>query len=206
MSLLTLQQRLKSLALDPGPLDGVFGRRTEAAINEALDRITPSVVSTPEREAPAAAGVSAIINGQPKAKRTINEVIIHCAATPEGKDFTVADITRWHKERGFSTIGYHWVVYRDGSVHAGRLEASIGAHVSGHNADTLGVCYIGGLSANGTIAKDTRTPAQRAALTDLVKALVAKYPTIKKISGHNQYAAKACPSFDVRKDPLSKLV
>lgn len=203
MTILALQKRLKSLGLDPGPIDGIYGSKTEAAINEALDKLPGAPVSEKPIQT---SDIAKAVNAQRKASRAINEVIIHCAATPEGKDFTVADITRWHKERGFSTIGYHWVVYRDGSVHPGRLEASIGAHVSGHNADTLGVCYIGGLAANGTLAKDTRTPAQKAALLDLVKALAAKYPTIKKVTGHNQYAQKACPSFDVRKDPLSKLV
>lgn len=198
-----LQKRLMSLGF-PLPkfgADGDFGNETKGAIHEALNELEKLRPSAPKPVKSAAP-----VWGQPKAARPINEIIIHCAATPEGKDFTVADITRWHKERGFSTIGYHWVVYRDGSIHPGRLEASIGAHVSGHNAGTLGVCYIGGLAANGTIAKDTRTPEQKAALTDLVKALIAKYPTIKKVTGHNQYAQKACPSFDVRQDPLSKLV
>lgn len=65
--------------------------------------------------------------------RKINEIIVHCSATPEGKDYTAQDITRWHKARGFKTIGYHYVVYRDGSVHAGRAESKVGAHCYGHN-------------------------------------------------------------------------
>ena len=72
--------------------------------------------------------------------RTINEIIVHCTATPEGKDYTVDDITRWHKERGSKTIGYHYVVYRDGSVHEGRPLAEVGAHCKGHNAHSIGVC------------------------------------------------------------------
>ncbi|MDU3761109.1 MAG: N-acetylmuramoyl-L-alanine amidase [Bacteroides sp.] len=63
--------------------------------------------------------------------RKINKVIIHCSATPEGRDYTVADIDRWHRERGFDGIGYHYVVYRDGSIHAGRDVAKIGAHCKG---------------------------------------------------------------------------
>ena len=136
------------------------------------------------------------------AKRKITEIIVHCSATTEGKDITVADITRWHKQRGFRTIGYHYVVYRDGSVHLGRPEGEIGAHCTGHNAVSIGVCYIGGLAADGKTAKDTRTKEQREALTMLLRRLRAKYPNAK-IYGHRDFAAKACPSFDARKEYAS---
>ena len=95
--------------------------------------------------------------------RTINEIIVHCTATAEGKDYTVEDITRWHKARGFKTIGYHYVIYRDGTVHAGRPENEIGAHCQGHNAKSIGVCYVGGLTADGEVAKAKRTAEQRKA-------------------------------------------
>lgn len=131
--------------------------------------------------------------------RKITEIIVHCSATPEGKDFTVADITRWHRQRGFRTIGYHYVVYRDGSVHSGRPEGEIGAHCTGHNACSIGICYIGGLAADGKTAKDTRTPEQRKALLMLLRRLRAKYPNAK-IHGHRDFAAKACPSFDATKE------
>ena len=133
------------------------------------------------------------------AQRKITEIIVHCAATPEGKDFTVDDITRWHKQRGFRTIGYRHVVYRDGSVHPGRPEGEIGAHCTGHNACSIGVCYIGGVAADGKTAKDTRTPEQRKALLMLLRRLRAKYPNAK-IHGHRDFAAKACPSFDATKE------
>lgn len=131
--------------------------------------------------------------------RKITEIIVHCSATPEGKDFTVADITRWHRQRGFRTIGYHYVVYRDGSVHTGRQEAEIGAHCTGHNACSIGICYIGGVAADSKTAKDTRTPEQRKALLMLLRRLRAKY-TNAKIHGHRDFAAKACPSFDATKE------
>ena len=131
--------------------------------------------------------------------RKITEIIVHCSATPEGKDFTVADITRWHRQRGFRTIGYHYVVYRDGSVHTGRQEAEIGAHCTGHNACSIGICYIGGLAADSKTAKDTRTPEQRKALLMLLRRLRAKYPNAK-IHGHRDFAAKACPPFDATKE------
>lgn len=132
--------------------------------------------------------------------RKLNGIIVHCSATPEGKDFTVADITKWHIARGFNTIGYHYVIYRDGSVHAGRPIEQIGAHCQGHNADTIGVCYIGGLASDGKTPKDTRTLAQKDALVSLLLSLKHKYPSITWIRGHRDFANKACPSFDATKE------
>ena len=129
--------------------------------------------------------------------RNITEIIIHCTATAEGKDFTVADITRWHKANGWLTIGYHYVVYRDGSVHKGRDEEVIGAHCAGHNAKSIGVVYVGGLAADTLKPKDTRTDAQKAGLLALVRKLKKKYPKAK-VYGHCDFAAKACPCFNAR--------
>ena len=131
--------------------------------------------------------------------RKITKIILHCSATPEGRDYTVADIDRWHKQRGWQGIGYHYVVYRDGSVHPGRPVEQVGAHTSGHNANSIGVCYIGGVAADGKTPKDTRTPAQRAALRDLVELLRVEYPNAT-IHGHREFANKACPSFNVKTD------
>lgn len=132
--------------------------------------------------------------------RHIDEIIIHCSATPEGKDYTVDQIRDWHvRGRGWQDIGYHYVIYRDGSVHQGRPEGMIGAHTVGHNARSIGVCYVGGCAADGKTPKDTRTPAQRTALKDLVRRLLEKYPGAT-VHGHNEFARKACPSFDVRKE------
>lgn len=127
--------------------------------------------------------------------RPIKYLIVHCSATPAGLDFTVSDIARWHRERGFRTVGYHYIVYRDGSVHPGRAESDIGAHCLGHNTDSIGICYIGGLDADGRTPADTRTPEQRAALRTLLTELRAKYPQAQ-IRGHRDFAPKACPSFD----------
>ncbi len=129
--------------------------------------------------------------------RKITQVIIHCSATPEGKDYTVEDIDRWHRDRGFDCIGYHYVIYRDGSVHKGRDVAKIGAHCKGQNANSVGVCYIGGMTADNKQAKDTRTPQQKAALRALVAQLKQEYPGIA-VHGHNEYANKACPCFNVQ--------
>lgn len=131
--------------------------------------------------------------------RTIDKIIIHCAATPEGKDFTIKDIDRWHRERGFSMIGYHYVIYRDGSVHEGRPLAMQGAHTLGHNTTSIGICYIGGVDKDGRTPKDTRTYAQKEALVKLVERLKLAYPEAT-VHGHNEFANKACPSFDVKKE------
>ena len=127
--------------------------------------------------------------------RKINEIIVHCAATPEGKNFKAADIDRWHRERKMKCIGYHYVVDLDGTVEPGRPESEIGAHCLGHNQNSIGVCYVGGLAADGKTPKDTRTEAQKEALLALLKKLRAKYPKAS-IHGHRDFAAKACPSFD----------
>ena len=125
--------------------------------------------------------------------RKINEIIVHCAATPEGKNFKAADIDRWHRERKMKCIGYHYVVDLDGTVEPGRPESEIGAHCLGHNQYSIGVCYVGGLAADGKKPKDTRTAAQKEALLALLKKLRAKYPNAS-IHGHRDFAAKACPS------------
>ena len=137
--------------------------------------------------------------------RKISKIIIHCSATPEGKDFTVQQIRQWHttpkpKGNGWRDIGYHFVIYRDGSVHVGRPIEQSGAHTSGHNAHSIGICYIGGCAPDGKTPKDTRTQAQRAALVRLVRELRAQFSGAT-VHGHNEFAAKACPSFNVQKEP-----
>lgn len=135
-------------------------------------------------------------------KRFIDEITVHCAATSEGKHFTVKDIRAWHMQRGFSDIGYHFVSYARGGIYTGRPIGQIGAHVLGRNASTIGICYIGGLDASGELAKDTRTLAQVNDLMWLIQELLQAFPSIRRISGHNEYAAKACPSFNVPTDIL----
>lgn len=136
--------------------------------------------------------------------RNINEIIIHCAATPEGKPFTVADIDRWHRQRGWKGIGYHFVIYLDGSVYKGRPIELVGAHCLGHNANSIGICYIGGCTADGKRPKDTRTPAQKASLVRLVSELRRQYPKAT-VHGHCEFADKACPAFDVKTSGLCEL-
>jgi len=130
--------------------------------------------------------------------RNVTKIIIHCTATPEGREVTVNEVTRWHLSRGFQTIGYHYLIYLDGTVHVGRPIETPGAHTEGHNANSVGVCYVGGLD-KAMKPKDTRTTAQKAALLSLVKDLKIKYPSAT-IHGHKEFANKACPSFDVQKE------
>lgn len=140
--------------------------------------------------------------------RKINLIVVHCSATKEGKDFREKDIRRWHLDRGFSDIGYHYVVDLDGTVEAGRNLAKPGAHVSGHNANSIGIVYVGGLDAKGK-PKDTRTTAQKHALLDLLQKLKERFPAAR-ICGHRDLSPdrnhdgkitpnewlKACPCFD----------
>ena len=131
--------------------------------------------------------------------RTIDRIIVHCAATPEGKDFHAADIDRWHRQRKFKCIGYHYVIDLDGTVERGRPDEMIGAHCTGYNQHSIGVCYIGGMDKQNKNPKDTRTQAQKDALWDLLFLLKQKYPAAT-IAGHRDFANKACPSFDATKE------
>lgn len=128
--------------------------------------------------------------------RKINKIIIHCSATPEGRAVTIQEIEKWHREKGYNGIGYHYVIGLNGEVWKGRDINVVGAHTVGQNANSIGVCYIGGCDKSMK-AKDTRTPAQKVALLNLVKELKKQYPKAS-IHGHNEFAAKACPSFNVK--------
>lgn len=129
--------------------------------------------------------------------RAINRIIIHCSATPEGKDYTVDTIRKWHKQKGYSDIGYHYVIYRDGSIMKGRPLEKIGAHTVGYNTGSIGICYIGGLAKDCKTPKDTRTKEQKESLLKLVHSLKEQFPNAT-MHGHNEFAAKACPSFNVQ--------
>jgi N-acetylmuramoyl-L-alanine amidase len=132
-----------------------------------------------------------------KDMREIKKIIVHCADTPEGRDVRTAEIKRWHtEERGWSDIGYHWVVELDGSLHAGRPEEVSGAHCKGHNSDSIGICYVGGSDASGN-PKDTRTQEQKEALVSLISDLLDRH-TEAEVFGHRDFSEKACPSFDAK--------
>lgn len=129
--------------------------------------------------------------------RQIKEIILHCTATQEGREVHVADVDRWHKQQGWECIGYHYLITIDGKIEKGRPEWKIGAHCKGHNNISIGVAYVGGVDYQGK-PKDTRTDAQKRALVQLLRELKGRYPKAT-IHGHNEFAAKACPSFNVQK-------
>ena len=129
--------------------------------------------------------------------RTIDTIIVHCSATREGQDVTTDTIRHWHVDgNGWSDIGYHYVIELDGRVVSGRPLYQRGAHCTGHNATSIGICYVGGLTIDGKKPKDTRTRAQRLAMCELIDRLSAQFSIPNTgIHVHNEYAHKACPSF-----------
>lgn len=181
----TLQSKLNLIA------DGIFGPITEEVVKDFQKK---NGLTADGVVGPSTWDKLGVTNS-----RYINEIIVHCSATAEGKDFTVADIKKWHLARGFSDIGYHYVIYRDGSINKGRDESKIGAHCTGHNSHSIGVCYIGGCASDGKTPKDTRTAAQKVALVKLLKELRVKYPNAK-IYPHYKFANKACPSFNAEEE------
>ena len=178
--------------------DGKFGPLTEEAVKEfqtAHGLVADGIVGAKTW----AALKSAEDGVFKKSTRVINEIIVHCSATPEGKDYTLDTIRQWHRQRGFSDIGYHYVIHPDGTVEEGRDVNIAGAHCSGHNSKSIGICYIGGMTADNKKAKDTRTEEQRKSLKALLMAMRKLYPQAK-IHGHRDFAAKACPSFDATEE------
>lgn len=133
----------------------------------------------------------------PKRSET-KEIILHCTATPEGRDFSADDVDSWHRKRGFACVGYHFLICRDGTVVRGRPEDRVGAHCQGRNSDSIGVCYVGGCARDGKTPKDTRTTAQKESLNLLVFRLMRRYRLkLSDVRCHNEFAAKACPSFRI---------
>ena len=141
-----------------------------------------------------------------KSKRTIREIIIHCTDTPEGRDYTVEQIRADHKRQGWSDIGYHYVIYRNGHIENGRDVDLIGAHCQkgGHNTYSIGIAYVGGCEAKPGVEykdqrrKDTRTLAQRASLMKLLMDLRKLYPEAKIYGHHDFEPSKLCPCFDAK--------
>lgn len=188
-------------------VDGIFGPLTEEAVKQfqkehglEVDGIvgpkTWSVLT-------GGASIEAVLKTK-TTKRIINEIIVHCTASKEGVNQTVESIRKFHTKpvsqggRGWSDIAYHFVVYLDGSVHAGRPVDRIGGHCLNHNTHSIGVVYVGGLDKNGK-AKDTRTPEQKEGLLKLIKQLKKDYPKAT-VHGHREFANKACPCFDAKSE------
>ena len=192
-------QRALSQAGFPVIADGIFRSVTQEAVVEFQRKhglVSDGIVG-PATLALLVPQMAASALHLKKSKRKITDIIIHCSATPRGKDYTVEDIRRWHKAQGWSDIGYHYVVYRNGHVEPGRDVDLIGAHCEGHNAHSIGICYIGGMDSGNKHPDDTRTLAQKAGLLKILEELHRLYPKAKIVS-HRDYDThgKKCPSFD----------
>ena len=180
--------------------DGIFGQQTEMAVKEfqRLNGLTADGI----------VGTKTLMKllrlnyGLCGSCREISEVIVHCAATPEGKPFTVDDVRRWHRQQGWTDIGYHYVVGLRGELWLGRDVDIQGAHCAagGHNRGSIGVCYIGGVACDGKTPKDTRTPEQKATLLKLLMDLRKLYPGMRIYGHHDFERGKACPSFDAKNE------
>ncbi len=127
--------------------------------------------------------------------RKINEIILHCSATEKGEEFDVSDIRRWHVHRGWSDVGYHYIILLDGAVQVGRPLERQGAHVKGRNRNSIGICYIGGLKDGKPF--DTMNESQEKSFRILYDKLKDIFPEAT-LHGHNEFANKACPSFKVK--------
>ena len=142
--------------------------------------------------------------------RKIDLIVIHCSASRADRDFTETDLEVCHRRRGFNGTGYHYYIRKDGTTLITRPVERIGAHAKGFNAESIGICYEGGLDCRGRPA-DTRTPAQRATLRQLVGQLQEKFPGCR-VCGHRDLSPdlngngeiepeewiKQCPCFEVR--------
>lgn len=128
--------------------------------------------------------------------RKITHIILHCAATKPSMDIGAKEIERWHRNRGFFTIGYHFVIRRDGTWEVGRPLEQPGAHAVGHNKHSIGICIVGGLNEKGQ-PEANYTEAQWNTLKELVTYLRNLFPGVAVI-GHRDVAAKDCPCFNVQ--------
>jgi peptidoglycan hydrolase-like protein with peptidoglycan-binding domain len=192
-----IQTGLRDLGYQPGPVDGLYGAKTRTATEGWLKAggAALSVMLPPS--------LSGMIF-QGKARYPVSEIVVHCSATrPDwmlAASFAdqVAEIRRWHiQDRGWRDIGYHWLISRSGDLLPGRAETEIGAGVIDHNRGVIHVCLIGGAgSAETDRFRDNFTAAQDATLRGQLQAIGMR-TQIRRISGHNEWAAKACPGFNV---------
>ena len=185
--------------------DGIAGPRTLAAMG--IEAVTPKgdgLQVGPDSVVSSYGGKAVRLK---RSKRRIDEIIVHCTATPEGQPRTVEQIRQQHMAQGWSDIGYHILVTLDGQAHLGRDMDISGAHAEGHNSHSIGVCYVGGVENRPGVAykdlkaKDTRTEAQKATLLALLMDLRKLYPKAC-IIGHRDVDCKGkeCPSFEAKEE------
>ena len=132
--------------------------------------------------------------------RDIDYIVIHCAATKPSMDVPIERVKKWHLDRGWSDIGYHYYITRDGEIHKGRKLSTIGAHVRGYNKNSIGICYEGGINESGE-PEDNRTKAQKKSLLKVVQILKFVFSNAI-VQGHRDFpnVNKACPSFDAKNE------
>lgn len=194
----SVKQLQKALNLYP---DGIFGEVTEESVkafqkSKGLKQDGIVGDNTWEALPKPNYGFGGILK---QSKRTINEIIVHCTATPEGRIETVQSIRNMHKAKGWSDIGYHYLIGLNGECWEGRNVNLIGAHCEGHNSNSIGVCYVGGVDKKMQ-AKDTRTEKQKDALVALLKYLRKLYPKAKIYGHHDFNKGKSCPCFDAKNE------
>jgi N-acetyl-anhydromuramyl-L-alanine amidase AmpD len=133
-------------------------------------------------------------------RKSTKFIVVHHAATKKGQDVGVKEIRRWHLDRGFTDVGYHYIIRRDGRLETGRAIGVAGAHVSGRNHNSIGICLVGGLSDDGKKAEFNYTEAQLATLEKTLRSATAAYPAAEVV-GHRDLDPKKpeCPAFDVKK-------
>jgi hypothetical protein len=201
------QRVLLGVGHSPGKLDGWWGAATAEAMHRALAAGAVELVARqpePEKAAPAPAqSPPQAVLSFPAVSRPLREIIVHCTATRAewmgGRPIAdkVAEVRRWHKAQGWRDIGYHFLIDRDGTIAPGRPLGEVGAHVMNRNTGTIGAALIGG---HGSASTDSFarhfTFAQDVALRQLIAALQAQFGPMA-LSGHNEWAPKACPGFNV---------
>lgn len=131
-------------------------------------------------------------------RRKTDYIIIHCSATPPDMDIGVKEIDKWHKDRGWSGVGYHDIIRRNGVPEQGRDENATGAHAKGYNSISVGICLVGGINENGS-PENNFTDEQFKTLIRLLRFYRALFPKAAIIGHNNVNPHKACPSFDVGK-------
>ncbi len=129
-------------------------------------------------------------------KRT-DYIVVHCSATPASMDVDAKLIDRWHRQKGWLKIGYHFVIKRDGTVESGRKLDEAGAHVYGHNQHSIGICMVGGMTEDMRYPEDNFTAAQWASLKALLVEMKGLYPNADVLGHRDLDPNKACPSFDM---------
>lgn len=180
--------------------DGIFGELTlEALLQFQKDNNleVDGLVGRKTWEALFPSGTTSL----KKSKRKINLIVVHCTGTEEGQDVSVQAIRNYHvKHNGWRDIGYHYVIYRDGSVHEGRDINISGGHCRGYNSNSIGIVYVGGCPKGDTSkSKDTRTPQQKEALVRLLQDMRKLYPNAK-IVGHKDLNKTGCPAFNAKQE------